>query len=161
VEVATGSLGQGLSVGCGLAYALKQRASAARVFVLVSDAECNEGQLWEAVMFAAHHRLDNLVVVVDLNGSQAMGNTERILCLNPLARRWEAFGWDTREVDGHDEDALRRALTTDLAGRTGPVVILARTTLGKGVSFMENRLEWHYQNLTPEQARDALQEIEV
>jgi len=161
VEVATGSLGQGLSVGCGMAYALKLRGSAARVFVLVSDAECNEGQVWEAVMFAAHRRLDNLIVVVDLNGMQAMGATNSILDLTPMARRWEAFGWQTLDIDGHDEDALLSAFTSGMTKRTGPVAVIARTALGKGVSFMENRLEWHYSNLTPALASAALQEIEV
>jgi transketolase len=160
VEVATGSLGQGLSVGCGIAYALKQSGSKARVFVLVSDAECNEGQLWEAIMFAAHHRLTNLIAIVDKNGMQAMGATESVLDLNPLARRWEAFGWRALEVDGHDETALRTAFTTGLADSKVPTVVIARTALGKGISFMENRLEWHYRNLTPALARDALAEIE-
>jgi transketolase len=161
VDTATGSLGQGLSVGCGMAHALKQLGSAARVFVLLSDAECNEGQVWEAAMFAAHHRLDNLIAVVDLNGVQAMGATETVLDLSPLARRWEAFGWDAVEVDGHDEDELLAGFTTALAARRGPGVVIARTALGKGVPFMEGRLEWHYRNLTPELARDALRGMEV
>lgn len=161
VEVATGSLGQGLSVGCGIAHALKARGSAARVFVLVSDAECNEGQMWEAIMFAAHHRLDNLVVVIDCNGMQALGATAGIVDLSPMARRWQAFGWHAVEVDGHDESALLAGFTERLAGRTGPAVVVARTALGKGVSFMENRVEWHYRNLTPALARDALREIEA
>jgi transketolase len=150
VEISTGSLGQGLSVGCGLAYALLQRGSPARVFVLLSDAECNEGQVWEAAMFASHHRLTNLVAVVDVNGMQALGRTREVLSLDPLAPRWEAFGWLAREVDGHDEADLLAVLTDGIAGRTGPAVVLARTVLGKGVSFMEDRLEWHYRNLPPE-----------
>ena len=133
VEVATGSLGQGLSVGCGMAHALKQRGSKARVFVLVSDAECNEGQLWEAVMFAAHHQLNNLIAIVDLNGMQALGATDTVLNLTPLSRRWEAFGWHALEVDGHDETALLTAFTTGLSKRTGPTVVIAHTALGKGV----------------------------
>ena len=161
VEVATGSLGQSLSVGCGMAYALKQRNSTARVFVLVSDAECNEGQLWEAVMFAAHHRLDNLVAIVDLNGMQAMGATDSVLDMDPLDRRWEAFGWHALAVDGHNEMTLLTAFSKAITHRASPVVVLARTVLGKGVSFMENRYEWHYRNLTPALAHDALQEIEV
>jgi transketolase len=160
VEVATGSLGQGLSVGCGIAYSLQQRGSKARVFVLVSDAECNEGQVWEAVMFAAHHRLTNLVVLVDQNDMQAMGETQDILSLHPLSARFEAFGWRAMEVDGHDEVDLRRAFQSCLTDGVGPTVILARTVLGKGVSFMENRLEWHYRNLTPALAHSALQELE-
>jgi transketolase len=161
VDVATGSLGQGLSVGCGIAHALLQRDSVARVFVLVSDAECNEGQLWEAVMFAAHNRLTNLIAVVDQNGMQAMGATKTVLDLSPLARRWEAFGWRAREVDGHDEAALLSAFTDGLADRAGPTVVIARTSIGKGISFMEDRLEWHYRNLTPVLARAALQELGV
>jgi transketolase len=161
VEVATGSLGQGLSVGCGIAQALRLRGSAARVFVLLSDAECNEGQLWEAVMFAAHHRLTNLVAIVDCNGMQAMGETADVLNLAPLAPRWQAFGWQTQEVNGHDEAELRRAFTSGLVNRTGPAVVLARTVLGKGVSFMENRVEWHYRSLSAESAGAALQELEA
>lgn len=157
VEVATGSLGQGLSVGCGLAWSLKRRGSAGRVFVLLSDAECNEGQVWEAIMFAAQHRLDNLVAIVDDNGMQALGATADILNLSPLARRFEAFGWLARPVDGHDEAALEIAFA---ASETGlPLVVPARTVLGRGVSFMEGRLEWHYRNITSEQAERALTEI--
>jgi transketolase len=150
VEVSTGSLGQGLSVGCGLAYALRKRGSSARVFVLLSDAECNEGQVWEAAMFAAHHQLSNLIAVVDVNGMQALGRTRDVLNMDPLGRRWEAFGWLACEADGHDEADLLAALTDGIAQRTGPAVILAQTVLGKGVSFMEDKLEWHYRNLPPE-----------
>jgi transketolase len=156
VEVATGSLGQGLSVGCGLSYALRQQGSAGRVFVLLSDAEVNEGQVWEAAMFAAHHRLANLVAIVDLNGMQAMGPTARILDLTPVAGRWRAFGWHATDTDGHDPVALTTALAAE---RPGPSVVVARTLLGKGVSFMEDRLEWHYRNLTPQLAEQALAEI--
>jgi transketolase len=159
VEFSTGSLGQGLSVACGLALALRRRGSSARVFVLLSDAECNEGQVWEAAMFAAHHRLDNLVAVVDVNGMQALGHTRDVLGMDPLARRWEAFGWLAVEADGHDEADLLAALTGGIAGRAGPAVVLARTVLGKGVSYMEGRLEWHYRNLPPDLARRALGEI--
>ena len=159
VEVATGSLGQGLSVGCGIAYALRQRESRAKVYVLLSDAECNEGQVWEAVMFAAHHRLDNLIAVVDVNGMQAMGRTADVLDISPMGPRWRAFGWHDQEVEGHDEAALYAALTDGLAPRQGPAVVLARTLQGKGVSFMEHKLEWHYRNLTPELAEQALCEI--
>jgi transketolase len=159
VEVATGSLGQGLSVACGLASALKRKRQPANVYILMSDAECNEGQVWEAVMFAAHHKLDNLIALVDLNGLQAMGHTADVLDLSPMRQRWEAFGWTACEVDGHDEAALFEALTQGLAGRKGPGVVIARTRLGKGVSYMENRLEWHYRNLTPELASRALAEI--
>jgi transketolase len=160
IEVGTGSLGQGLSVGCGQALALQRRASPGRVFVLLSDAECNEGQVWEAAMFAAHHRLRNLIVLIDDNGMQALGPTRAVLDTSPLAERWRAFGWHAVEVDGHDERALRVALTEGIAGRKGPAVVVARTVLGRGVSFMEDRLEWHYRNLTAELAAQALSELE-
>jgi transketolase len=158
VEVSTGSLGQGLSVGCGLALALRRRGSPARVYVLLSDAECDEGQVWEAAMFAAHHRLYNLIAVVDVNGMQAMGRTAEVLDTAPLSRRFGAFGWLAVEADGHDESDLLDALTEGISGRAGPAVVLARTVLGKGVSFMEDRLEWHYRNLSPDLAARALYE---
>src|SRR5262249_56989515 len=125
VEISTGSLGQGLSAACGIALALRHRKSPARVFVLMSDAECNEGQVWEAAMFAAHHRLDNLTALVDINGMQAMGPTRQVLDLQPLARRFEAFGWHEQEIDGHNEEALRQALVQGIANPDGPAVILA------------------------------------
>jgi transketolase len=159
VEVATGSLGQGLSVACGLAYALRMTGSSANVYVLLSDAECNEGQVWEAASFAAHHQLRNLVAIIDLNGMQAMGATRAVLNMSPMSERWDAFGWHALDVDGHDEARLHGALTEDIRGRQGPAVIVARTVLGKGVSFMEHRLEWHYRNLAPDLAAKALKEI--
>ncbi|HLW64533.1 MAG TPA: transketolase [Gemmataceae bacterium] len=161
VEISTGSLGQGLSVACGITLALRRRNSPARVFVLMSDAECNEGQVWEAAMFAAHHRLDNLIALVDVNGMQAMGPTKEVLDLAPLARRFEAFGWHEQEVDGHDEAALRHALTTGIANREGPAIILAHTVAAKGVHFMERQVEWHYRNIDETLAEQALQEIGV
>lgn len=159
VDVATGSLGQGLSVACGLAYALKLRRSPARTFALLSDAECNEGQVWEAASFAAHHALDNLVAVIDLNGMQAMGKTRTILNMGSMAARWREFGWDARDIDGHDAGALAEALG-GAAGRGVPTVLVAGTVLGKGVSFMEDQLEWHYRTMTPEQADQALRQLE-
>lgn len=158
VDASTGSLGQALSVGCGLAYGLREKGSAGRVFVLLSDAECNEGQVWEAAMFAAQHRLSNLTAIVDYNGTQALGATRDVLDLDPLAERWRTFGWHAEEVDGHDVDALVEASSCDSTGR--PRVVVARTVMGKGVSFMEGRVEWHYRNLTPALARQALYEID-
>lgn len=159
VEVSTGSLGQGLSIGCGIAYAARLRGRPSRTYVLVSDAECNEGQVWEAALFAAHHRLANLCVIVDLNGLQALGYTREILALPDPARLWGSIGWQVAEVDGHDRAALLSALRPD-GSATAPLVVLARTVLGKGVSFMEDRLEWHYRNLTPELAAQALDELD-
>ena len=158
VDVTTGSLGMGLSIGAGLALSAKLRGSAARTVVLVSDAECNEGSHWEAVMFAAHHKLPSLTAVVDANGFQAMGKTREILDLEPHEERWRAFGWHAATVDGHDEAALKAALQAPSDGR--PRVVIAKTVAGKGVSFMEQQLEWHYYPVNEEQARRALRDLE-
>jgi len=160
VELSTGSLGHGFSVSCGLAYGLRQKKVSSRVYVLISDGECNEGQVWEAAMFAAHHHLTNLYVIVDLNGSQCLGRTSKIINITDQIPIWRAFGWDSVEVDGHSIEALLAALTTK-SPVTKPRVVVARTILGKGVSFMEDRFEWHYRNLTPELATKALSELEA
>ncbi len=159
VELSTGSLGLGLSVGCGLAYGLRLKKLPSRVFVLISDGECNEGQVWEAAMFAGHHHLTNLCVIVDLNGSQCLGHTAEILDITHQIPIWKSFGWDVTAVDGHCIDDLFAALTTQ-SPTAKPRAIIARTILGKSVSFMENRFEWHYRNLTPELAAQALSELE-
>ena len=159
VEFSTGSLGHGLSIGAGAALAARLQGSSRRVFVLVSDAECNEGSLWEAVMFAAHHGLGNLVAIVDLNGQQAFGYTENVLSLTPMAPRWKAFGWDVHEVDGHDVAALAKTVDgLDPAGL--PHVLVARTRFGKGVSFMEGKIKWHYWPMSDDEFQQALREVE-
>ena len=159
VEFSTGSLGLGLSFGAGSALAARLQQSSRRVFVLVSDAECNEGSLWEAVTFAAHHRLANLVAIVDLNGQQALGYTDDVLSMTPLGDRWRAFGWDVHDVDGHDVKAV--ATTIDNLGGSGPPhVLIARTRFGKGVSFMENTIKWHYWPMSDEEFRRAVREVE-
>lgn len=161
VDLSTGSLGQGLSVACGLSYGFRLQRSPARVFVLLSDAECNEGQVWEAAMFAAHHRLGGLTTIIDQNGTQALGMTREILDLHPLADKWRAFGWEAREVDGHDHAALRQALTGCDSKRSRPQVVIARTTMGKGVDYMEGRVAWHYRNLSEGQKDRALERLEA
>jgi len=162
IEFATGSLGHGLSIGCGSALAARREGSSRRVFVLVSDAECNEGSLWEAVMFAAHHRLDNLVAIVDMNGQQAFGYTDAVLSMTPLAERWRAFGWDVREVDGHDGASLASTVESLESGAGGaPHVLIAKTRFGKGVSFMEGQIKWHYWPMSPEEYQTALAEVEA
>jgi transketolase len=156
IDFSSGSLGHGLSIGAGAALAARLQGSARRAFVLVSDAECNEGSLWEAVMFAAHHRLGNLTAVVDANGQQALGYTREVLDLEPLAARFEAFGWEAVEVDGHDVDALASALDR-VSDR--PRVVIARTTFGKGVSYMESLVKWHYWPMSDVDYEQALADV--
>lgn len=159
IDFSTGSLGHGLSMGVGAALAARLQGSPRRAIVVLSDAECNEGSVWEAIMFAAHHRLGNVVAIVDVNGQQALGRTRDVMDLSPLAERWAAFGWEALEVDGHDVGLLEQAIA-ETNGATGlPRVLLARTTFGKGVSFMEGRLEWHYLPMSPEQYDEARREL--
>ncbi len=159
IDFSTGSLGQGFSYATGAALAARLQVSARRVFAVVSDAECDEGILWEAAMFAAHHQLANLIAIVDLNGQQALGYTRDVLDLSPLSSRWRAFGWDVREVDGHnlsDMQAVIRSLDT----QSGPPhVLIAHTIFGKGVSFMQSQIKWHYLPLSDADYHQALQEV--
>jgi transketolase len=157
VDFSTGSLGQGLAMGAGAALAAKLQGSRRRVFVLLSDAECNEGSVWEAAMFAAHHQLGNLVAIVDLNRQQALGYTKDVIALEPLEDRWRAFGWDVHSVDGHDQEALAGTMAGLSAGP--PHVLVAHTTFGKGVSFMESQIRWHYMPMDDQQYVAALAEI--
>jgi transketolase len=161
VDLATGSLGQGLSFGVGAALAARMQGSSRRVVVLISDAECNEGAVWEAAMFAAHHKLGNLTAIIDLNGQQALGHTADVLDLSPMTARWRAFGWEACEVDGHDVDALVAALATPANPVGVPRVVVARTVAGKGVSFMERQVCWHYLPMKDDHYTAALTEIGV
>jgi transketolase len=163
VDFSTGSLGQGLSIAAGAALAARRQGSPRRVFALLSDAECNEGSIWEAAMFAAHHRLSNLVALIDVNGQQALGYTHDVMDPGPPARdRWAAFGWNVHEVDGTDPDAIAQTIEDlDLASSGAPHVLLARTVFGRGVSFMESRIEWHYLPLEAETHRQAVAELEA
>jgi transketolase len=161
VDFSTGSLGQGLPMAVGAALAARLEGSGRRTFAVLSDAELNEGSVWEAAMFAAHHGLGRLVVLVDVNGQQALGRTADVLDLGDVRARWEAFGWDALDVDGHDKGRLLDVVgTLDLDGPR-PHVLLARTTFGRGVSFMERRIEWHYLPMTEEQHRRAVAELET
>jgi transketolase len=162
VDFSTGSLGQGLSIAAGAALAAQRQRSARRAFALMSDAEMNEGSIWEAAMFAAHHRLANLIALVDVNGQQALGYTPDVMDPGPpVAARWAAFGWDVHEVDGHDPDGIA-ALIEQLDVEDGPPhVLLAATTFGSGVSFMESKIEWHYLPLEAETHRQAVAELEA
>jgi transketolase len=159
VEIATGSLGHGLSIGAGVALARTMDGRPGRVFVLLSDGECNEGSVWEAAMFAAGRRLERLVAIVDYNGLQAMGRCDEITALAPLADKWRAFGWTTRELDGHDMAELTRAFDELPFAAGRPSAIVARTVKGKGVSFMEDDTEWHYRPPSDGDLERAIREI--
>jgi transketolase len=159
IDFSTGSLGHGLSIGAGAALASRLKGTPYRLFVLVSDAECNEGSLWETVMFAAHHNLSNLIAIVDNNGQQAFGKTRDVIDLNPLGEKWQAFGWEVHEVDGHDTHGIERTLRGLDTSNGPPKAIIAHTTCGKGVSFMEGKVAWHYLPLSDEQYLQALGEI--
>lgn len=156
VELSTGSLGHGLSVASGMAWRAKIRGAGWRTFALLSDGECDEGSTWEAAMFAAHHRLSNLSIVVDYNGIQSLATTEATLALEPFADKWRSFGWELRDIDGHDHGQLREALRP---GNSRPVCVLAHTVKGKGVSFMEHQVLWHYRSPSEDELEAALEEL--
>jgi transketolase len=160
VELSTGSLGHGLSVGAGMALAGKLDEQSHRVFVLLSDGECDEGSNWEAILFAAHHRLDNLVAIVDYNKIQSLAKVSETLGLEPFADKWSDFGWGVREMDGHDHNQLEQAFKPLPIVPGCPSVFIAHTTKGKGVSFMENTVLWHYRCARGEEFEAALNELE-
>jgi len=160
VEVSTGSLGHGLGLGVGMAIAAKRDSSPYRVFCLLSDGECDEGSTWEAALFAPHHKLDNLIAIVDYNKIQSLGAVKEVIDLDPLPAKWQAFGWAVRELDGHDVRAVEDALTQVPYEQGRPSCIVAHTIKGKGVSFMENELQWHYRAPLGENREKALAELE-
>lgn len=160
IELSTGSLGHALPVGCGLALGARARGELWRTVVLVSDGELDEGSNWEAILFAGHQRLGRLVLVVDYNKIQSLGRVDDVLGLEPLSDKFCAFGWEVREVDGHDHAALRTALDLDERPVHGaPLAVVAHTVKGKGVDFMEDRLEWHYKSPSLEQLEAALAQL--
>ncbi|MPZ13258.1 MAG: transketolase [Chloroflexi bacterium] len=161
VEVSTGSLGQGFSVAQGAALAGKLDGAGYRVYVLIGDGEMNEGQIWEAALFAAHHKLDNLTGLVDVNGLQNDTFVADTLITEPIVDKWRAFGWHVLDVDGHDVRALAEALDVATETKGRPTMIVCRTVKGKGVSFMENNPEFHGKAPTPEQLAQALGELEL
>lgn len=159
IELSTGSLGHGLSVGAGLSLAAKLHNLQYKVYVLLSDGECDTGTVWEAALFAAHHKLSNLVVIVDYNKIQAFGKVKKVLNLEPFYKKWSSFNWAVKEIDGHNINKLLgtfKAKTT----KDKPTVIIAHTIAGKGISFMENKIEWHYFNLNEKQYSKAIKEID-
>lgn len=144
VEFSTGSLGHGLSVAAGMAYSAKKDNAQHRVYVICGDGECDEGAVWEAALVANHYRLSNLVVVIDYNKMQSLDFCENTISLSPFSDKWMAFGWNVIEIDGHDHDALRSAYMKAKSSTNKPTVIIAHTIKGKGISFMENDILWHY-----------------
>lgn len=157
IELAAGSLGHGLPVGAGLALAARMRRQSYRVFVLISDAECYEGSVWEAALFAPTQQLDNLVAIIDYNNWSAMSRTSPVL--EPFSTKWRAFGWGVADIDGHDLPAIVSTLAGVPLEPGRPTAVIAHTTKGKGVSFMEDDLEWHYRPPNKDDLERALAEI--
>lgn len=159
VEFSTGSLGHGLPFGVGKAFAAKKIGAKWRTFVLMSDGELGEGSNWEAFLFASHHRLDNIVAIIDYNNLQSFGSVDKTLNIEPLSDKLKSFGWDVRYVDGHDHGEIEKLLNTAPWAPNKPSMVIANTIKGKGVSFMENSVDWHYQSPNDEQLAAALLEI--
>ena len=161
VEAATGSLGHGLPIGTGMALSAKIMQKGFRVFVLMSDGECNEGTVWEAAMFAAKKQLGNLCGIVDFNKWQATGRSQDVLALEPLVDKWKSFGWIVHEIDGHDHGQVEKTLKTVSEQQNLPTMIVAHTVKGKGISFMEDDNNWHYRTPTEEEVQQAKNELGV
>ncbi|MFA5932989.1 MAG: transketolase [Microgenomates group bacterium] len=158
IDWGTGSLGHGLSVGVGMAYAAKLMNKQYKIYVLISDGEINEGTIWEAALFAGHHHLNNLVVILDRDGTQGLGNTKDIINMEPLEAKWKTFNFSTSVIDGHNIDQITKALTN--ISDSKPNIIIANTIIGKGVSFMEGDFRWHYYDPKPQHMQIALKEID-
>ena len=159
VEASTGSMGHGLPIGAGMALGAKRSNEKWKTYILMSDGEMDCGTTWESALIAAHHGLSNLVVIIDYNKLQAMGATNEILGIEPLRAKWASFGWEVREVNGHDHKKIEQCLTYPPLYRSKPLVIIADTIKGKGVSFMENKVEWHYKNISKEEYKLACEEL--
>jgi transketolase len=157
VEISTGSLGHGLSVGAGMAFAARLAGESWRSVCLLSDGECDEGSTWEAALFAGHHHLGNLIAIIDYNKIQSLGSVNETLALEPFADKWRAFGWEVTEVDGHSHEQLKAVLTAQFSK---PLAVIAHTVKGKGVSFMENAVLWHYRSPQGEELEAALKELD-
>jgi len=159
IEISAGSLGHALSVSCGLALAAKRKKADWKTYCLVSDGELDEGSNWEAILFAPQQKIDNLILIVDYNKIQSLGTVKEVIDLYPLKEKFEAFRWETYEVDGHDHRALKNIFTKAQELNGKPKVIIAHTTKGKGISFMENKLLWHYKSPSEEQFNEAINEL--
>ncbi len=163
VEVSTGSLGHGLGIGTGMALGARMDGASWRTFVVMGDGECDEGSVWESALQAAQYGLDRLIAVIDYNHMQSLTTVEKTLRLEPFEQKWKDFGWNTQSVDGHDVHALQEAFerAKDAAGSGKPNLILAHTVKGKGVSFMERNILWHYRTPQGEEYEAALKELEA
>lgn len=159
VEASTGSLGQGLSIAQGIALALKLQNKDSRVYCLIGDGESQEGQIWETVMSAPKFKLDNLVAILDNNNGQIDGKVEDVMNLNPIGDKWRSFRWNVVEIDGHNIEAIISALDNARKHKGAPTAIIARTVKGKGVSFMENNIDWHGKSPTAEESKKAIEEL--
>lgn len=159
VDLSTGSLGHGLGIATGMALAARRGGENWRAFVIMSDGECDEGSVWEAALFAGHHRLSNLVAVIDYNKIQSLAPVAETVALEPFADKWRAFGWGVAEVDGHDHSALEQTLSAMPLDPDRPSVVIAHTVKGKGVSFMEHSVLWHYRTAQGDELADALAEL--
>lgn len=159
IEAATGSLGHGLGIAAGMALMARRENRPFRVFAMLSDGECDEGSTWEAAMFAGHHRLDNLISIVDYNKIQSLGHVKDVLDLEPFADKWRSFNWHVREIDGHNIVEIEKAFRDIPFAPGRPSCILAHTVKGKGVSFMEDKLLWHYRSADGDEYRKALEEL--
>lgn len=158
VELSTGSLGHGLPYGVGIALAKKMKRQNGLVFVVISDGECDEGTTWESALIANQFNLGNLVVIVDRNGLQSLAPTEETIALEPLSEKWDSFGWNCRKVNGHNQSDVLEAIESTRS-TAKPTCIIAETTKGKGVSFMENTIQWHYKSPSLEEYQKAVEEI--
>jgi len=160
VEFSTGSLGHGLPVATGMALAAKINKNKHRVVVLMSDGECDEGSNWEAILFAAHHELNNLVAIIDRNKLQSIHSTEDTLSLEPFSDKWKSFGWEVVEIDGHNHEEIFNACNDIGTPKNKPLCVIANTTKGKNVSFMENNVLWHYRSPQGDEYKAAMLELE-
>jgi len=160
VEASTGALGQGLSIGIGMALAAKLDKKDYHTYVVLGDGETQEGQIWEAAMFASHSKVDNLTAILDYNNVQLMGNVPEIMQIKPVKEKWNSFGWNTIEIDGHDFKQIIGAANSAKMKKEVPTIIIARTTKGKGVSFMQNTCEWHGKVPSEGEYKKAIRELE-
>ncbi|TSC79495.1 MAG: transketolase [Parcubacteria group bacterium Gr01-1014_29] len=161
VEATTGSLGHGLPIGLGMAMALRHEKRKNNVFVILSDGECDEGSVWESALYAGYHALDNLVVCIDYNKIQSFGRTAEVLDLEPLADKFRAFRWHVQEIDGHDISAITKAMEMAKKSKGNPHCIIAHTVKGRGISYMEDQLEWHYKSPQGKLLDQALRELGI